>query len=378
MTTLSLDKIYKKYPNATQYAVEDFNIDIKDKEFIVFVGPSGCGKSTTLRMVAGLEDITKGEFKIDGKIMNDVAPKDRDIAMVFQNYALYPHMTVFDNMAFGLKLRKFKKDEIKRRVEEAGTILGLSDLLDRKPADLSGGQRQRVAMGRAIVRDAKVFLMDEPLSNLDAKLRVSMRTEIAKIHRRIGATTIYVTHDQTEAMTLADRIVIMSSSPNSDKTGTVGRVEQIGTPQELYNEPANKFVAGFIGSPAMNFFNVEVASGKLTNNEGLNMDLPEGKAKLLKEQGYEGKEVILGIRPEDIQASNLAQQAYPNQTIEAEVVVSELLGAETMLYLRAGSTEFVSRVEARDFRNPGEKITVALNLNKSHFFDAQTEHRIID
>ena len=378
MTTLSLDKIYKKYPNATQYAVEDFNIDIKDKEFIVFVSPSGCGKSTTLRMVAGLEDITEGEFKIDGKIMNDVAPKDRDIAMVFQNYALYPHMTVFDNMAFGLKLRKFKKDEIKRRVEEAGTILGLSDLLDRKPADLSGGQRQRVAMGRAIVRDAKVFLMDEPLSNLDAKLRVSMRTEIAKIHRRIGATTIYVTHDQTEAMTLADRIVIMSSSPNSDKTGTVGRVEQIGTPQELYNEPANKFVAGFIGSPAMNFFNVKVASGKLTNNEGLNMDLPEGKAKLLKEQGYEGKEVILGIRPEDIQASNLAQQAYPNQTIEAEVVVSELLGAETMLYLRAGSTEFVSRVEARDFRNPGEKITVALNLNKSHFFDAQTEHRIID
>ena len=378
MTTLSLDKIYKKYPNATQYAVEDFNIDIKDKEFIVFVGPSGCGKSTTLRMVAGLEDITEGEFKIDGKIMNDVAPKDRDISIVFQNYELYPHMTVFDNMAFGLKLRKFKKDEIKRRVEEAGTILGLSDLLDRKPADLSGGQRQRVAMGRAIVRDAKVFLMDEPLSNLDAKLRVSMRTEIAKIHRRIGATTIYVTHDQTEAMTLADRIVIMSSSPNSDKTGTVGRVEQIGTPQELYNEPANKFVAGFIGSPAMNFFNVKVASGKLTNNEGLNMDLPEGKAKLLKEQGYEGKEVILGIRPEDIQASNLAQQAYPNQTIEAEVVVSELLGAETMLYLRAGSTEFVSRVEARDFRNPGEKITVALNLNKSHFFDAQTEHRIID
>lgn len=378
MTTLVLDKIYKKYPNATQYAVEDFNIDIKDKEFIVFVGPSGCGKSTTLRMVAGLEDITEGEFKIDGKVMNDVAPKDRDIAMVFQNYALYPHMTVFDNMAFGLKLREFKKDEIKRRVDEAGAILGLTDLLDRKPADLSGGQRQRVAMGRAIVRDAKVFLMDEPLSNLDAKLRVSMRTEIAKIHRRIGATTIYVTHDQTEAMTLADRIVIMSSSPNSDKTGTVGRVEQIGTPQELYNEPANKFVAGFIGSPAMNFFNVKVTGGKLTNNEGLNMDLPEGKAKLLKEQGYEGKEVILGIRPEDIQASNLAQQAYPNQTIEAEVVVSELLGAETMLYLKAGSTEFVSRVEARDFRNPGEKITVALNLNKSHFFDAQTEHRIVD
>ena len=227
MTTLSLEKIYKKYPSATQYAVEDFNIDIKDKEFIVFVGPSGCGKSTTLRMVAGLEDITDGELKIDDKVMNDVAPKDRDIAMVFQNYALYPHMTVFDNMAFGLKLRKFKKDDIKHRVNEAAAILGLTDMLDRKPADLSGGQRQRVAMGRAIVRDAKVFLMDEPLSNLDAKLRVSMRTEIAKIHRRIGATTIYVTHDQTEAMTLADRIVIMSSTPNADKTGTVGRVEQI-------------------------------------------------------------------------------------------------------------------------------------------------------
>ena len=376
MTTLSLEKIYKKYPSATQYAVEDFNLDVKDKEFIVFVGPSGCGKSTTLRMVAGLEDITEGEFKIDGKVMNDVAPKDRDIAMVFQNYALYPHMTVFDNMAFGLKLRKFKKDEIKRRVEEAAGILGLTDMLDRKPADLSGGQRQRVAMGRAIVRDAKVFLMDEPLSNLDAKLRVSMRTEIAKIHRRIGATTIYVTHDQTEAMTLADRIVIMSSSPNSDKTGTVGRVEQIGTPQELYNEPANKFVAGFIGSPAMNFFTVKVINGKLTNDEGIDIDLPEGKNKMLKELGYEGKEVILGIRPEDVQSSNLAQQAYPNQNVEAEVVVSELLGAETMLYLKSGSTEFVSRVEARDFRNPGEKITVALNLNKAHFFDVETEKRI--
>lgn len=378
MTTLSLEKIYKKYPNATQYAVEDFNIDIKDKEFIVFVGPSGCGKSTTLRMVAGLEDITDGELKIDDKVMNDVAPKDRDIAMVFQNYALYPHMTVFDNMAFGLKLRKFKKDDIKHRVNEAAAILGLTDMLDRKPADLSGGQRQRVAMGRAIVRDAKVFLMDEPLSNLDAKLRVSMRTEIAKIHRRIGATTIYVTHDQTEAMTLADRIVIMSSTPNADKTGTVGRVEQIGTPQELYNEPVNKFVAGFIGSPVMNFFDVKMTNGKLTSKDGLNIDLPEGKVKLLKDQGYEGKEVILGIRPEDIQSSNLAQQAYPNQNVEAEVVVSEMLGSETMLYLKIGRTEFVSRVEARDFRAPGEKITVALNLNKAHFFDAVTEQRITE
>ncbi|QPS71631.1 ABC transporter ATP-binding protein [Lactococcus garvieae] len=377
MTTLKLDKVYKKYPNATQYSVEDFNLDVKDKEFIVFVGPSGCGKSTTLRMIAGLEDITEGDFTIDGKLMNDVAPKDRDIAMVFQNYALYPHMTVFDNMAFGLKLRKYKKEDIKKRVEEAANILGLTDLLDRKPADMSGGQRQRVAMGRAIVRDAKVFLMDEPLSNLDAKLRVSMRTEIAKIHRRIGATTIYVTHDQTEAMTLADRIVIMSSTPNADKSGTVGRIEQIGTPQELYNEPATKFVAGFIGSPAMNFLNLKIIDNKLVG-EGISLTLPEGQHKLLKEKGYSSKEVIMGIRPEDISASIIAEQAYPEAQIEAEVTVSELLGAETMLYLKAGEAELVSRVEARDFRQPGEKITVTLNLNKAHFFDKQTEVRIVE
>lgn len=377
MTTLKLDKVYKKYPNATQYSVEDFNLDVKDKEFIVFVGPSGCGKSTTLRMIAGLEDITEGEFTIDGKLMNDVAPKDRDIAMVFQNYALYPHMTVFDNMAFGLKLRKHKKEDIKQRVENAAKILGLTDLLDRKPADMSGGQRQRVAMGRAIVRDAKVFLMDEPLSNLDAKLRVSMRTEIAKIHRRIGATTIYVTHDQTEAMTLADRIVIMSSTPNADKSGTVGRIEQIGTPQELYNEPATKFVAGFIGSPTMNFLNLKIEGNKLIG-EGISLTLPEGQHKLLKEKGYSSKEVIMGIRPEDISASILAEEAYPDAQIEAEVTVSELLGAETMLYLKAGDAELVSRVEARDFRQPGEKITVTLNLNKAHFFDKDTEVRITE
>ncbi|NHI66762.1 ABC transporter ATP-binding protein [Lactococcus formosensis] len=377
MTTLKLDKVYKKYPNATQYSVEDFNLDVKDKEFIVFVGPSGCGKSTTLRMIAGLEDITEGEFTIDGKLMNDVAPKDRDIAMVFQNYALYPHMTVFDNMAFGLKLRKHKKEDIKQRVENAAKILGLTDLLDRKPADMSGGQRQRVAMGRAIVRDAKVFLMDEPLSNLDAKLRVSMRTEIAKIHRRIGATTIYVTHDQTEAMTLADRIVIMSSTPNADKSGTVGRIEQIGTPQELYNEPATKFVAGFIGSPAMNFLNLKIEGNKLIG-KGISLTLPEGQHKLLKEKGYSSKEVIMGIRPEDISASILAEEAYPEAQIETEVTVSELLGAETILYLKAGDTELVSRVEARDFRQPGEKITVTLNLNKAHFFDKETEIRITE
>ena len=254
-------------------------------------------------MVAGLEDITEGELRIDGEVVNDKAPKDRDIAMVFQNYALYPHMTVYDNMAFGLKLRKYSKADIDKRVKEAAEILGLTEFLQRKPADLSGGQRQRVAMGRAIVRDAKVFLMDEPLSNLDAKLRVSMRTEIAKIHRRIGSTTIYVTHDQTEAMTLADRIVIMSSTKNPDGSGTIGRVEQIGTPQELYNTPANKFVAGFIGSPAMNFFTVTVEKDRLVSADGFEIALPEGQAKMLEAQGYIGQEVIFGIRPEDISSN---------------------------------------------------------------------------
>ncbi|GAB2026545.1 ABC transporter ATP-binding protein [Lactovum odontotermitis] len=378
MTTLNLEHIYKRYPNATQYAVEDFNIDIKDKEFIVFVGPSGCGKSTTLRMIAGLEDITEGTLKIDDKVMNDVAPKDRDIAMVFQNYALYPHMTVFDNMAFGLKLRKFKKDEIKTRVDEAAEVLGLTNLLDRKPADLSGGQRQRVAMGRAIVRDAKVFLMDEPLSNLDAKLRVSMRAEIAKLHRHIGATTIYVTHDQTEAMTLADRIVIMSSAPNADNSGTVGRIEQIGSPSELYMEPVNKFVAGFIGSPAMNFFQVKFAGGKLTNGQGLDLQLPEGQGKVLKDKGYEGKEMTMGIRPEDISSDVILQETFPNSVVHAEVVVSELLGSDTNLYCKIDDTEFICRVEARDFRQPGEKINLTFNLNKAHFFDLETEVRITE
>ncbi|BAN92648.1 sugar ABC transporter ATP-binding protein [Streptococcus dysgalactiae subsp. equisimilis 167] len=293
MVELNLNHIYKKYPNTTHYAVEDFDLDIKDKEFIVFVGPSGCGKSTTLRMIAGLEDISEGELKIDGEVVNDKSPKDRDIAMVFQNYALYPHMTVYDNMAFGLKLRKYKKDDIDRRVKEAAEILGLTEFLERKPADLSGGQRQRVAMGRAIVRDAKVFLMDEPLSNLDAKLRVSMRAEIAKIHRRIGSTTIYVTHDQTEAMTLADRIVIMSATKNPQGNGTIGKIEQVGSPQELYNLPANKFVAGFIGSPAMNFFEVEVKDGRIVSEDGLDIAIPEGQAKMLETAGYKGKKSLL-------------------------------------------------------------------------------------
>lgn len=376
MVELNLNHIYKKYPNTSHYAVEDFDLDIKDKEFIVFVGPSGCGKSTTLRMIAGLEDISEGELKIDGEVVNDKSPKDRDIAMVFQNYALYPHMTVYDNMAFGLKLRKYKKADIDQRVKEAAQILGLTEFLERKPADLSGGQRQRVAMGRAIVRDAKVFLMDEPLSNLDAKLRVSMRAEIAKIHRRIGSTTIYVTHDQTEAMTLADRIVIMSATKNPEGNGTIGKIEQVGSPQELYNQPANKFVAGFIGSPAMNFFDVTVEGTRIVSEDGLDIAITEGQAKMLKEAGYDGKKVTFGIRPEDISANLLVEETFPNANVEAEVLVSELLGSETMLYVKLGQTEFASRVDARDFHNPGEKVSLTFNVSKGHFFDLETEKAI--
>ena len=375
MTTLKLDKIYKKYPNATHYSVEDFSIDIKDKEFIVFVGPSGCGKSTTLRMIAGLEDITEGECSIDGTVVNNVAPKDRDIAMVFQNYALYPHMTVYDNMAFGLKLRKYSKEDIDKRVQEAAEILGLKEFLDRKPADLSGGQRQRVAMGRAIVRDAKVFLMDEPLSNLDAKLRVSMRAEIAKIHRRIGATTIYVTHDQTEAMTLADRIVIMSATKNPAGTGTIGRVEQIGTPQEVYKNPVNKFVAGFIGSPAMNFINVKLEGGHIVAN-GLNLKVPEGALKVLREKGYDGKELIFGIRPEDVNTEAAFLETFPESVVKATISVSELLGSESHLYCQVGDNEFIAKVDARDYLGTGATIELGFDLNKAHFFDKETEKTV--
>ena len=375
MTTLKLDKIYKKYPNATHYSVEDFSIDIKDKEFIVFVGPSGCGKSTTLRMIAGLEDITEGTASIDGVVVNDVAPKDRDIAMVFQNYALYPHMTVYDNMAFGLKLRKYSKEDIDKRVQEAAAILGLKEFLDRQPADLSGGQRQRVAMGRAIVRDAKVFLMDEPLSNLDAKLRVSMRAEIAKIHRRIGATTIYVTHDQTEAMTLADRIVIMSATKNPAGTGTIGRVEQIGTPQEVYKNPVNKFVAGFIGSPAMNFINVKLNGDRIVA-DGFTLKVPEGALKVLREKGYEGKELIFGIRPEDVNAEPAFLETFPESVVKATISVSELLGSESHLYCQVGKDEFVAKVDARDYLQAGATVELGFDLNKAHFFDVETEKTV--
>ena len=375
MVELNLNHIYKKYPNSEHYSVEDFNLDIKDKEFIVFVGPSGCGKSTTLRMIAGLEDITEGECSIDGTVVNNVAPKDRDIAMVFQNYALYPHMTVYDNMAFGLKLRKYSKEDIDKRVQEAAEILGLKEFLDRKPADLSGGQRQRVAMGRAIVRDAKVFLMDEPLSNLDAKLRVSMRAEIAKIHRRIGATTIYVTHDQTEAMTLADRIVIMSATKNPAGTGTIGRVEQVGTPQEVYKNPVNKFVAGFIGSPAMNFINVKLDGDHIVAKD-LNLKVPEGTLKVLREKGYEGKEIIFGIRPEDVNTESAFLETFPESVVKATISVSELLGSESHLYCQVGDNEFIAKVDARDYLETGETIELGFDLNKAHFFDKETEKTV--
>lgn len=360
MVQITLQHLYKQYDNAEEFSVTDFNLTIADREFIVFVGPSGCGKSTTLRMIAGLEDISEGELSIGKEVMNDVAPKDRNIAMVFQNYALYPHMTVFNNMAFGLKLRKYSKEEIKQRVANAAAILGLTDYLDRKPAALSGGQRQRIALGRAIVRDAKVFLMDEPLSNLDAKLRVSMRAEIAKLHRRLHTTTIYVTHDQTEAMTMADRIVIMKA----------GVVQQIGSPTEVYNHPDNKFVASFIGSPAMNFFEVVYNKGLISDGGQLNFRLPIEQIQLLSNLGYDGKKITMGIRPEDIHEATLADS---NISIQAEVVVSELLGAETMLYTRIAETEFISRIDSATTYRPGELLQLKFDLTKAHFFDIESE-----
>ncbi|QGV17683.1 Multiple sugar ABC transporter, ATP-binding protein [Lacticaseibacillus paracasei subsp. paracasei] len=366
MVEIDLNHLYKKYPNAAQDSVKDFDLHIKNKEFIVFVGPSGCGKSTTLRMVAGLEDISKGTLMIDHQVMNDVAPKDRDIAMVFQNYALYPHMTVFDNMAFGLKLRKYSKDAIQERVAAAADILGLTEFLARKPADLSGGQRQRVALGRAIVRDAPIFLMDEPLSNLDAKLRVSMRAEIAKLHQRLETTTIYVTHDQTEAMTMADRVVVMS----------VGQIQQIGTPAEIYEYPRNQFVAGFIGSPAMNFFDVTYRDGVISDGKGFRLSVPEGRAKILEDQGYNGKQLVFGIRPEDIHSEEAFLETWPEAVIASQVVVSELLGATSQLYQKIDETEFVAIVNARDFHSPGDTVNMGFDLNKAHFFDKESTDAI--
>ncbi|MDF1509418.1 sn-glycerol-3-phosphate ABC transporter ATP-binding protein UgpC [Robertmurraya sp. DFI.2.37] len=364
MAQLKLDHVYKIYDNKVT-AVEDFNLQIEDKEFIVFVGPSGCGKSTTLRMIAGLEEISKGDLYIDEKRVNDVPPKDRDIAMVFQNYALYPHMTVYDNMAFGLKLRKFSKKEIDERVKEAAKILGLESYLTRKPKALSGGQRQRVALGRAIVRDAKVFLMDEPLSNLDAKLRVQMRAEIVKLHRRLETTTIYVTHDQTEAMTMASRLVVMKD----------GIIQQVGAPKEVYENPENIFVGGFIGSPSMNFFNGKIEEGKFVTGSTA-IDIPEGKMKMLRSQGYVGKEVILGIRPEDIHDEQLFIEASQGSKLQVKVDVAELTGAETMIYSSLEDQDFVARIDSRSQIAPGETIDIAFDMNKVHFFDKETEMRI--
>ncbi len=365
MADLKLNHIYKIYDNKVT-AVSDFNLHIQDKEFIVFVGPSGCGKSTTLRMIAGLEEISKGELYIDDKLVNDVPPKDRDIAMVFQNYALYPHMTVYDNMAFGLKLRKMPKDEIDKRVKDAANILGLEQYLDRKPKALSGGQRQRVALGRAIVRDAKVFLMDEPLSNLDAKLRVQMRAEIAKLHQRLNTTTIYVTHDQTEAMTMATRIVVMKD----------GVIQQVGSPKEVYDDPENVFVGGFIGSPAMNFFKAKIEGEYVVLDDKVRLKIPGGKLKLLKDKNYVGKEVIFGIRPEDIHDEPVFIESFPDDVIEVNIEVAELTGAELMLYSSLAGHDFVARIDARNQIKAGDKVKLGLDLNKAHFFDTETELRI--
>ena len=370
MASLSLKNITKAYPNGF-VAVKEFNLEIADKEFVIFVGPSGCGKSTTLRMVAGLEDISSGELYIDGKLVNDVEPKDRDIAMVFQNYALYPHMSVYDNMAFGLKLRKTPKDEIDKLVQEAAKILDLTHLLDRKPKALSGGQRQRVAMGRAIVRNPKVFLMDEPLSNLDAKLRGQMRIEISKLHQRLQATIVYVTHDQTEAMTLGTRIVVMKD----------GIIQQVDSPQNLYDKPQNKFVAGFIGSPQMNLLDATVAksgSDVTLTFGGNTIALPTEKAKKLEDGGYVGKAVTLGIRPEDLHDEEAFLSMSPKSIIDATIRVYELLGAEVYLYFDVEETNCTARVNPRTTARVGDSIKLALDLTKIHVFDKETEQIIVN
>ena len=369
MASLSLKHIYKKYPGGVT-AVSDFCLDIKDKEFLILVGPSGCGKSTTLRMIAGLEEITEGELFIGDRLVNDVAPKDRDIAMVFQNYALYPHMTVFDNMAFGLKLRKTPKEEIKRRVEEAARILDISHLLERRPKALSGGQKQRVALGRAIVRNPKVFLLDEPLSNLDAKLRATMRTELTKIHQRVGVTFVYVTHDQVEAMTMATRIVVMKD----------GVIQQVDTPQSLYDNPVNLFVAGFIGTPQMNFITctLEKKGDGLYVVFGSNsLKLPADKANSPELKDYIGKEVVIGIRPECIHDEPEFFKVMPDAIIEADVEVTELMGAEIYLYLSTEDTNLIARVSPRSTTRAGDVCNIAFDMSRIHIFDKETERCIL-
>jgi multiple sugar transport system ATP-binding protein len=355
MAKVVLEHVYKIYPGDVT-AVHDANLEIQDREFVVLVGPSGCGKSTTLRMVAGLEEISRGSIYIDGKKVNDVPPKNRDIAMVFQNYALYPHMTVYKNMAFGLKLRRYPTDEIDRRVREAADILGIQSLLERKPKALSGGQRQRVAVGRAIVRKPKAFLFDEPLSNLDAKMRVQMRTEISKLHGRLASTMIYVTHDQVEAMTMGDRIVVMKD----------GIIQQVASPMDLYDHPANQFVAGFIGSPPMNFFTgrIEPQNGHLTFNEG-QFRLEEQAARL---RGHAGREVVFGVRPEDLKERPAAGAADPASEIKARVEVVEPMGSEVYLYLNTGAHSFVARVDAHDKTTENQQLALVCDMRKTHFF----------
>lgn len=369
MASVTLKNVYKRYGNVT--AVKDANLEIRDKEFIVLVGPSGCGKSTTLRMIAGLEEVTEGTISIGDTIVNDIPPKDRDIAMVFQNYALYPHMDVYNNMAFGLKLRKFPKDEIDRRVKEAARILGIENLLDRKPKALSGGQRQRVALGRAIVREPKVFLMDEPLSNLDAKLRVQMRAELAKLHNRLQTTIIYVTHDQTEAMTMGDRIVVMKD----------GVIQQVGAPLEIYNSPDNVFVAGFIGSPAMNFIDAVIRKDGerfIVDAKSFQLEIPAEKAKSISKLGdYVNKPVIFGIRPEDIEDAAFVDDSLKhNNVVTADVDVTEPMGAEVYAYFSSGDKTFVARLEPSTQARDGGRLEVVFDMNKMHLFDPNTEKAI--
>ena len=369
MASLSLRHIYKKYPGGVT-AVSDFNLEVKDKEFLVLVGPSGCGKTTTLRMIAGLEEITEGELFIGDQLVNDVAPKDRQIAMVFQNYALYPHMSVFENMSFGLKLNKTSKEEIKRRVEEAARILDITHLLDRKPKALSGGQKQRVALGRAIVREPKVFLLDEPLSNLDAKLRAAMRTELTKLHNRVGTTFVYVTHDQVEAMTMATRIVVMKD----------GLIQQVDTPQNLYDSPCNIFVAGFIGTPQMNFIKGTLSKkgeDVFFNFEDISLKLPKEKAEAPELADYIGKEVVVGLRPEGISDDESAVAANPDSSFTVNVDVTELMGAEIYLYLTIGETNLIARVSSRSRSRAGDTIKVAFDMSRLHIFDNDTERCII-
>jgi len=366
MARVVLKNLTKKFKDVV--AVDDVSIDIQDKEFAVLVGPSGCGKTTTLRAIAGLEEVTSGEIYIEEKLVNDIPPKDRDIAMVFQNYALYPHMDVYNNMAFGLKLRKFPKAEIDQRVQEAAEILGIEKLLKRRPKELSGGQRQRVAVGRAIVRKPKVFLFDEPLSNLDAKLRVAMRTEISKLYHRLGATIIYVTHDQIEAMTMATRIFILND----------GKLQQDGRPLDVYQDPINQFVAGFIGSPAMNFFPSKLlkeGADYLIDAESFKVKLPSAFHK--KIAAHTGKEVTFGVRPEDFHDKQFYPNAKPENTIKAKAEVIEPLGDEVLFYLVCGKHNLVAKLDSRTKVKVGDEIEVSLEMEETHVFDGKNEKTLV-